>query len=120
VSRCRGVAHDAARMALDDGLLPPWLVYHELVENPRPTLRRVTAVEHAWVAPALEKLQSMDAARLARAGPDAQPVASDEVGTVAGVGTAPKNARDESKINAARERAKTRREAERVKKMHRA
>jgi ATP-dependent RNA helicase DHX8/PRP22 len=109
-------------MALDDGLLPPWLVYHELVENPRPTLRRVTAVEHAWIAPALEKLQTMDAARLARAGPDAQPAAAampegDGAGDEAAV---PRKGRDDAKINAARERAKARRERERRRKELRA
>lgn len=73
---CRSVHGDCAKMAVEDGLLPEWLVFHELVGGPRPTLRRVSAVAATWVQPALQRLQALDAQRLARAGAAAQPAAA--------------------------------------------
>ena len=57
----------------DDGLLPPWVIYHELVHAAsRCMLRKVCAVEAEWVAPALLKLRDMHMHRLARSGRPAE------------------------------------------------
>lgn len=65
---CRSLHHDCAKMAIEDGLLPQWVVYHELVSTARTQLRKVCAIEQQWVAPVLEKLRDMETARLATAG----------------------------------------------------
>jgi ATP-dependent RNA helicase DHX8/PRP22 len=69
--------HPSCTPALADadgeGLGPEWVVYHELVATPRPFLRHVCAVEAAWVAPLLTRLQGVDVQRLSggRAAPAA-------------------------------------------------
>ena len=65
---CRSLHHDCARMAIEDGLLPQWIVYHELVSAARTQLRKVCAIEHKWATPVLEKLRDMQTARLATSG----------------------------------------------------
>lgn len=65
---CRSLHHDCAKMAIEDGLLPQWVVYHELVSAARTQLRKVCAIEQQWAAPVLEKLRDMETARLATAG----------------------------------------------------
>ena len=58
----------------DDGLLPPWVIYHELVNaSSKCMLRKVCAVEAEWVAPALLKLRDMHMPRLGRSGRPAEP-----------------------------------------------
>lgn len=53
----------------DDGLLPPWLIYHELMHaSSKCMLRKVCAVEASWVSPALLKLRDMRLHRLAKSG----------------------------------------------------
>lgn len=56
----------SARQLADDktGLLPEWLVYHELVATSRPFLRNVCRVEAEWVAPLTPRLENVDIARL--------------------------------------------------------
>ena len=55
----------ARQLANDNtGLLPEWLVYHELITTTRPFLRNVCRVEAAWVAPLLPRLSDTDVARL--------------------------------------------------------
>ncbi|ACO70016.1 hypothetical protein MICPUN_97967 [Micromonas commoda] len=46
------------------GLLPEWIVYHELVATTRVFLRNVCAVEAPWVAPVTERLREVDLKRL--------------------------------------------------------
>ena len=46
------------------GLLPEWIVYHELVATTRAFLRNVCAVEAPWVAPVTERLREVDLKRL--------------------------------------------------------
>ncbi|KAK9787737.1 hypothetical protein WJX73_004248 [Symbiochloris irregularis] len=54
-----------ARIAADeDGLLPEWIVYNELVATPRVYLSKVCPVESAWVADITAKLQNVDVERL--------------------------------------------------------
>lgn len=43
----------------DDGLLPEWVVYNELVNTGRPFIRHVCAVEGSWCQPALIKLNHL-------------------------------------------------------------
>lgn len=47
-----------------DGLLPEWLIYHELVATSRPYLRQVCPTRYELVAPLLPKLQDADVTRL--------------------------------------------------------
>jgi len=56
----------SARQLADDntGLLPEWLVYHELVATSRPFLRNVCRVEEAWLAPLMPRLTGVDVRRL--------------------------------------------------------
>ncbi|KAI5071455.1 hypothetical protein GOP47_0013706 [Adiantum capillus-veneris] len=48
----------------DDGLLPEWVVYNELVNTGRPYIRNVCAVEGSWCQPALKKLSSLSVNKL--------------------------------------------------------
>ena len=57
----------ASKMVLQDGLLPPWIIYHEFVETSKPFLRHVCAIEADWVVPTLKKLQESDAQALSKA-----------------------------------------------------
>jgi len=55
----------SSRLATDaDGLLPEWVVYHELVSTGKAYLRGVCSVEGQWVSSVLPKLHGMDVARL--------------------------------------------------------
>lgn len=55
----------AARLAADeDGLLPEWLVYHELVSTGRVYLSGVCCIEGQWAQALLPKLHNVDVARL--------------------------------------------------------
>ncbi|KAG2499040.1 hypothetical protein HYH03_003225 [Edaphochlamys debaryana] len=47
-----------------DGLLPEFLIYHELVQTSRPFLRQVCATRAEWVGAVLPKLMSADVRRL--------------------------------------------------------
>ncbi|GLC37757.1 hypothetical protein PLESTB_001473700 [Pleodorina starrii] len=56
-----------------DGLLPEFVVYHELVATSRPFLRQVCATRAEWVADVLPKIMSADVRRLSKGtarGPD--------------------------------------------------
>ncbi|KAK1266012.1 putative pre-mRNA-splicing factor ATP-dependent RNA helicase [Acorus gramineus] len=48
----------------EDGRLPDYVVYHELVATSRPFMRNVCAVEMAWVMPILKKLEKLDINKL--------------------------------------------------------
>eukprot|EP00897_Mesotaenium_endlicherianum_P008574 jgi/Mesen1/7745/ME000407S06973 len=48
----------------DEGLLPEWVLYHELVLTSRPFMRQVCAVRGEWAEPFLERLHDVDVARL--------------------------------------------------------
>ena len=102
-------------MHVHEGLLPEWLIYHELAETGRVALRKVCAVERAWLEPTLQRLQSMDAQRLAKSGADhATAGASAGAGAEAahGVSKAARVAGAEaSTIGAAKARALARRAA---------
>ncbi|XP_020588625.1 probable pre-mRNA-splicing factor ATP-dependent RNA helicase DEAH4 isoform X2 [Phalaenopsis equestris] len=48
----------------EDGRLPDYVVYHELISTSRPFMRNVCAVDISWVAPILKKLEKMDIHKL--------------------------------------------------------
>eukprot|EP00249_Psilotum_nudum_P003089 c16414_g1_i1 orf=285-2411(+) len=50
----------------EEGLLPEWVVYGELVGTSRPFIKCVCAVEGPWVKPALVKLDTISVHRLSR------------------------------------------------------
>lgn len=48
----------------DDGLLPEWVLYHELVATTRPFIRHCCKVEGAWVEPLVRRTEGLDLQRL--------------------------------------------------------
>ncbi|RAL39995.1 hypothetical protein DM860_008135 [Cuscuta australis] len=48
----------------DDGMLPNYVVYHELISTTRPYMRNVCAVEMPWVVPVLERLEKLNVKKL--------------------------------------------------------
>lgn len=48
----------------EDGQLPDYIIYHELIATSRPFLRNVCAVEMSWVVPILRKLENLDINKL--------------------------------------------------------
>lgn len=48
----------------DDGLLPEWVVYNELVNTGRPFIKHVCAVKGSWCQPALIKLSNLSLSKL--------------------------------------------------------
>lgn len=48
----------------EDGRLPDYAVYHELISTSRPFMRNVCAVDMAWVKPIMKKLEEMDVYKL--------------------------------------------------------
>ncbi|KAK4423932.1 putative pre-splicing factor ATP-dependent RNA helicase DEAH4 [Sesamum alatum] len=48
----------------EDGMLPNYVVYHELIATSRPYMRNVCAVEMQWVRPILAKLDKINVRKL--------------------------------------------------------
>ncbi|KAG5605051.1 hypothetical protein H5410_026543 [Solanum commersonii] len=48
----------------EDGMLPNYVVYHELIVTSRPFMRNVCAVEMRWVVPILAKLDKLNVFKL--------------------------------------------------------
>ncbi|GKV43459.1 hypothetical protein SLEP1_g50749 [Rubroshorea leprosula] len=48
----------------EEGLLPNYVVYHELIATSRPYMRNVCAVEMRWVVPILKKLENINVNKL--------------------------------------------------------
>ena len=48
----------------EEGQLPDYVVYHELINTSRPFMRNVCAVEMPWVMPILKKIEKMDVNKL--------------------------------------------------------
>jgi ATP-dependent RNA helicase DHX8/PRP22 len=48
----------ARALADEDGLLPDWIVYHEMIMTSRPFLRHVCKVEYEWIEDALPRLEN--------------------------------------------------------------
>lgn len=78
-----------ARLHADeDGLLPPWVVYNELMSSGRVYLSGVCPVDSAWVDALLPKLTNVDVARLSGGETGARAKAAAEAGEEAGAGAA--------------------------------
>lgn len=57
--------HPSSVLEMDeDGSLPDYVVYHELITTSRPFMRNVCAVEMSWVMPILKKLEKLDVNKL--------------------------------------------------------
>ncbi|KAA8528994.1 hypothetical protein F0562_033518 [Nyssa sinensis] len=48
----------------EEGMLPNYVVYHELIATSRPYMRNVCTVEMPWVAPILKKLEKLNIKKL--------------------------------------------------------
>ncbi|XP_076944092.1 putative pre-mRNA-splicing factor ATP-dependent RNA helicase DEAH4 [Bidens hawaiensis] len=48
----------------DEGMLPNYVVYHELISTSRPFMRNVCEVEMRWVTPILQKLDKINVNKL--------------------------------------------------------
>eukprot|EP00262_Sarcandra_glabra_P021476 TRINITY_DN9128_c0_g2_i1.p1 TRINITY_DN9128_c0_g2~~TRINITY_DN9128_c0_g2_i1.p1 ORF type:complete len:506 (+),score=100.44 TRINITY_DN9128_c0_g2_i1:147-1520(+) len=57
--------HPSSVLQMDeDGCLPNYVVYHELIATSRPFMRNVCVVEMPWVLPVLKKLEKLDINKL--------------------------------------------------------
>ncbi|CAN6816732.1 hypothetical protein HID58_056065 [Brassica napus] len=62
--------HPASVLSTDqDGMLPNYVVYHELISTTRPFMRNVCSVEMSWVAPIKRKIEKLNVRKLS-GGPD--------------------------------------------------
>lgn len=92
----------------DDGLLPEWIVYHEIIETSRPFLTKVSPVDGQLVEPILEKLRNVDVQRLS--GGQFESESKADVPTSITADLLPQNVvgdkrrHDDVSLNAARER----------------
>ncbi|KAI8526884.1 hypothetical protein RHMOL_Rhmol12G0033800 [Rhododendron molle] len=48
----------------EEGMLPNYVVYHELISTTRPFMRNLCAVEMRWVVPILKKLEKLNITKL--------------------------------------------------------
>ncbi|CAO2829439.1 unnamed protein product [Amaranthus hypochondriacus] len=48
----------------DDGMLPNYVVYHELITTSSPFMRNVCAVDMQWISPVFKKLENLDINKL--------------------------------------------------------
>uniref|UniRef100_A0A5B6Z4G9 RNA helicase n=2 Tax=Davidia involucrata TaxID=16924 RepID=A0A5B6Z4G9_DAVIN len=48
----------------EEGMLPNYVVYHELIATSRPYMRNLCAIEMPWVAPILKKLEKLNIKKL--------------------------------------------------------
>ncbi|KAI5679347.1 hypothetical protein M9H77_10297 [Catharanthus roseus] len=93
----------------DDGMLPNYVVYHELIATSRPYMRNVCAVEMSWVMPILRKLEGLNVNKLSKSsGGSHEPeelVQEENTNSKKEDKTIPETPADrDSKIQAARER----------------
>ena len=94
----------------EDGLLPEWIVYHEIIETSRPFLTKVCPVSGHLIEGVLKKLRNVDVHRLSGGRFGREPRL--EVSNAPGQETEPamrldvgeKRRHDEASIQAARER----------------
>jgi ATP-dependent RNA helicase DHX8/PRP22 len=99
-------------MRLVDGLLPEWLVYHELAETGRATLRKVCAIERVWIEGTLTRLRTLDTGKLSGGRTVSSHADDESKGDIQHAATAAKrSASSEADIGAAKARALARRAA---------
>jgi ATP-dependent RNA helicase DHX8/PRP22 len=57
--------HPSSVLSADnDGMMPNYVVYHELISTTRPFMRNVCAVDMAWVAPIKRKIEKLNVRKL--------------------------------------------------------
>lgn len=57
--------HPASVLSTDkDGMLPNYVVYHELISTTRPFMRNVCSIEMSWVDPIKRKIEKLDVGKL--------------------------------------------------------
>ncbi|KAF2611782.1 hypothetical protein F2Q70_00012603 [Brassica cretica] len=102
--------HPASVLSTDqDGMLPNYVVYHELISTTRPFMRNVCSVEMSWVAPIKRKIEKLNVRKLS-GGPDnsfkePEEKKSTELSTNTNTAETPTVSENvESRIEAARER----------------
>ena len=91
----------------DEGLLPEWIVYHEIIETSRPFLTKVCPVNGHLVEGVLEKLRTVDVHRLSGGhfGKETEPQPQIPVADVVHEGPhSTKRRNDDVSLQAARER----------------
>lgn len=90
----------------EDGMLPNYVVYHELITTSRPFMRNVCAVEMRWALPVFKKLESLDVNKLSGGvgPPEDDTQGKPEDGPKKEANDAEPPADRDSKIQAARER----------------
>ncbi|KAK9108437.1 hypothetical protein Syun_024448 [Stephania yunnanensis] len=89
----------------EDGRLPEFVVYHELVATTRPFMRNVCAIEQAWVMPILKKLNQLNVNKLSGGTNSAEIITNGQVTDLQNKDADTKAINDrDSKIQAARER----------------
>ncbi|XAR48163.1 RNA helicase [Bertholletia excelsa] len=99
--------HPSSVLSTDDeGLLPNYVVYHELISTTRPFMRNVCAVEMPWVMPILQKLEKLNIRKLSGGSGLSEELAAEDKSSVADkdVDVARRPDDHESRIQAARER----------------
>uniref|UniRef100_A0A1J3ISA6 RNA helicase n=1 Tax=Noccaea caerulescens TaxID=107243 RepID=A0A1J3ISA6_NOCCA len=57
--------HPSSVLSTDnEGMMPNYVVYHELISTTRPFMRNVCAIEMSWVAPIKRKMEKVDVRKL--------------------------------------------------------
>uniref|UniRef100_A0A1J3HTC6 RNA helicase n=1 Tax=Noccaea caerulescens TaxID=107243 RepID=A0A1J3HTC6_NOCCA len=57
--------HPSSVLSTDnEGMMPNYVVYHELISTTRPFMRHVCAIEMSWVAPIKRKMEKVDVRKL--------------------------------------------------------
>ncbi|KAI3720398.1 hypothetical protein L6452_21314 [Arctium lappa] len=85
----------------DEGMLPNYVVYHELISTSRPYMRNVCEVEMQWVTPILHKLEKLNVSKLSGGSDQSEENTTDNPDLPKKVGPIDDSS---SRIQAARER----------------
>ncbi|KAL3504452.1 hypothetical protein ACH5RR_034293 [Cinchona calisaya] len=99
--------HPSSVLRIDEeGMLPNYVVYHELIATSRPYMRNVCAVEMPWVMPVTRKLEKLNVKKLSGGFPEPEKSAQEESSNLRKEGSNLTQLPDDrdSKIQAARER----------------
>ncbi|CAA7043469.1 unnamed protein product [Microthlaspi erraticum] len=61
--------HPSSVLSTDnEGMMPNYVVFHELISTTRPFMRNVCAIEMSWVAPIKKKIEKLDVRKLSGGG----------------------------------------------------
>ncbi|XP_002962098.2 probable pre-mRNA-splicing factor ATP-dependent RNA helicase DEAH4 [Selaginella moellendorffii] len=101
----------ACKMEIDaDGLLPEWILYHELLTTTRPYIKKICVIEGRWAQPTLVKLQDLDVISLSGRLPEESRTHLDESSETKPASAVTQPANKEA-VDAARERYMARKKA---------